>query len=238
MMRSGANEGSNPSPSRGLTASPASPRPGACGLEPCLSRAPGHDARVDAARHADDLDLARRSAAGDPEAVQRLVEAHGPALAMAAASVLGERTVGGVSAEDVVGETLLSLLEDGGALLEAYRGEARLRTYLAGIARRIALDALRRGPKALLGLPLEGIPGRDRGNPPAMEALGWLPGALARLPERERRVLTLRYVEGLPFRELSRLLEVPLGTAATWAVRGRRRLKALWEAEKMGRRPE
>jgi RNA polymerase sigma-70 factor (ECF subfamily) len=50
--------------------------------------------------------------------------------------------------------------------------------------------------------------------------------ALARLPARDRAVLVLREVEGLPYAEIARILEVPLGTLKARLHRAREQLRA------------
>ena len=172
------------------------------------------------APHAEDLALARRCAAGEPEAVTRLVETYGPFLAGVLRRVWKEGET-----EDLVAEVFLRLFEGKGALLAAYRGEASLRTYLALIARRVGLDALRRARVRGRGrIPLDDLEDRQAPEEPDPG----MPGLLARLPERDRRVLTLRYLDGLSYRDLAKALGAPPGSAAGWVARARERLKSLW----------
>lgn len=53
----------------------------------------------------------------------------------------------------------------------------------------------------------------------------WLTQALRRLPERLRRVLELRELEGLSYRELADVLGIPIGTVMSRLSRGRRALR-------------
>jgi RNA polymerase sigma-70 factor (ECF subfamily) len=173
-----------------------------------------------AAPHTEDLALARRCAAGEPEAAARLVEAYGPFLAGVLRRVWREGET-----EDLVAEVFLRLFEGKGALLAAYRGEAGLKAYLAVITRRVGLDALRRARVRGRGrIPLEDL--LDR--PAPEESEDGLTGLLACLPERDRRVLTLRYLEGLSYRDLAKALAAPPGSAAGWVARARERLRVLW----------
>jgi RNA polymerase sigma-70 factor (ECF subfamily) len=50
--------------------------------------------------------------------------------------------------------------------------------------------------------------------------------ALAELPVRDRSVLILREVEGLPYAEIARMLDVPLGTLKARLHRAREQLRA------------
>ena len=175
--------------------------------------------------HAEDLLLARRSADGEPSAAAELVETYGPFLA----GVLRRAWRDG-EIEDLVSEVLLRLFEDRSELLRAYRGEASLRAYLAVIARRTGLDARRRARLRGAGrIPLDDGLLASISSPPEEE--GDLKRLLERLSRHDRRVLTLRYVEGLSYRDLAKVLGAPLGSAAGWVSRARERLRALWAEE-------
>ncbi len=177
--------------------------------------------------HPEDLAFSRRCASGDPEAVATLVDTYCPFLAR----VLG-RHCGRGEVEDLVAEVLLRLFENGGALLRSYRGEASLRTYLAVIARRTGLDSRRRaGIRGAGRIPLDSL--LELAAPCALHASEGdgntgLQALLDRLSVRDRRVLTLRYLEGLPYRELAKALDAPVGSAAGWVARARIRLRALY----------
>jgi len=51
-------------------------------------------------------------------------------------------------------------------------------------------------------------------------------GALGRLPERDRAVLLMREVEGMPYKDISRILDVPLGTLKARLHRAREQLRS------------
>lgn len=179
----------------------------------------------------EDLELARRCAAGEPQATRDLVARYGPFLRRVAERTLPSRS------EDVVAEVFLRLFEDAAAVLRAYRGEASLRAYLAGICRRVALETARR--EALRsGITLRDIAEDEAPADPWAPRLAWLSRALETLPERDRSVLSLRYQQERSFRDIAATLGVPMGTAASWVARARERLRALWEAEqKKDKRP-
>ncbi len=56
-------------------------------------------------------------------------------------------------------------------------------------------------------------------------------GFIARLPEEQRTVLLLITVEGLSYREVSELLELPLGTVTSRLARARLALKAYMDGD-------
>jgi RNA polymerase sigma-70 factor (ECF subfamily) len=127
------------------------------------------------------------------------------------------------------------------ALRRAIEGRERLRAgeplrpWVTGIARHVALDALRARNRQRQRTqtsrsdddgsePLERI--RDEG-PSAFDRFATaqkserVAKALAALPEGQRRALTMFHLEGLQYREIAERLGVPLGTVATWVMRAR-----------------
>jgi RNA polymerase sigma-70 factor (ECF subfamily) len=136
--------------------------------------------------------------------------------------------------DDCTNEALRRALEGRGRLRE---GEP-LRPWVTGIARHVALDALRaqrrqrqRSPGDADGAvdPLDQV--ADRG-PSAFDRLASaqrrdaVARALAALPEGQRRALTMFHMEGLQYQDIAARLGVPLGTVATWVTRARKSVAA------------
>jgi RNA polymerase sigma-70 factor (ECF subfamily) len=138
--------------------------------------------------------------------------------------------------EDCTNETLRRALEGHGRLRE---GEA-VRPWVVGIARHVALDALRGRKRARARDGNGGAPD-DEGDvlAPLVERLpdpaddpfervakarrdATVRGAIEALPDGPRRALTMFHLEGLGYQEIAERLEVPLGTVATWVMRGRK----------------
>ena len=107
-----------------------------------------------------------------------------------------------------------------------YDPSRSLAAWVFGIARNRAIDHLRRQrgtPVPLEDLrSLVGEDGRDlaeryvRGSE--------VRSALSRLPNQQRKVLTLAYFGGYSQSEIATRLELPLGTVKAWTFRGLRRL--------------
>lgn len=113
-----------------------------------------------------------------------------------------------------------------------------IRAWVLGIARHVALDALRARQKTRarnVDIPEEPNSSTsaivDRLADPSAGAHEQLELAerrerihrvLRTLPEGQRRALELFHLEDLPYPEVARRLNVPLGTVATWVTRGRR----------------
>ena len=140
--------------------------------------------------------------------------------------------------EDCASETMRRAIE-GKARLRA--GEP-LRPWVIGIARHVALDALRARKRQSLRRAREPQGGDDE-RPPLYEELpDPSPGPFDRfakaqqhetirramndLPEGQRKALTMFHVDGYGYEEIAGKLDVPLGTVATWVSRGRRAMAA------------
>src|ERR1700679_1934195 len=137
--------------------------------------------------------------------------------------------------EDCTNETLRRALEGHERLRE---GEA-LRPWVVGIARHVALDALRARKRArardagsgtgedgeLLAPLVERLP--DTADDPFERVAkarrdATVRTAIEALPDGQRKALTMFHLEGLGYQEIAERLDVPLGTVATWVMRGRK----------------
>lgn len=141
--------------------------------------------------------------------------------------MLGNRA----EAEEIAQETFLRAHR----ALGAFRGEARLGTWLYAIASRLCLNRLASGPRrhersddtALLQAPAGGpdaVGALERGE---LEAA--LHQAVAALPEERRIVVVLRDLEGLSYEEIGEVLGVPLNTVRSRLHRARLDLKSKLE---------
>ncbi len=125
-------------------------------------------------------------------------------------------------AGDLAQDTWVRVLRGMGALREP----AKLRPWLFGIARRVAMDRLRfqyvrRGAE---DVDLDDLPGDE----PALELeadAAALDGALAALPVAEREMLTLFYLRELSLAEIATMLSVPIGTVKSRLHRARQELR-------------
>ncbi len=137
--------------------------------------------------------------------------------------------------EDCTNETLRRAIEGHDRLRE---GEA-MRPWVVGIARHVALDALRARKRARArdaggGTDEEGevlAPLVERLPDPADDPFervakarrdATVRTAIESLPEGQRKALTMFHLEGLGYQEIAVRLDVPLGTVATWVMRGRK----------------
>jgi RNA polymerase sigma-70 factor, ECF subfamily len=168
--------------------------------------------------------LAARLADGDPRAPGALIERHYLELYRYAYAVLREER----SAEDAVQDAFERALSALGRYPEERLRAMRLRPWMYRITLNVARNRLRQRRE----VPVEEISvvddaGSVEGREGVMDALD----ALRRLPERQRVAVTLRYLQDLPYGEISGVTGWPEGTAKTLVRRGLLRLRKLMAVE-------
>jgi RNA polymerase sigma-70 factor (ECF subfamily) len=166
----------------------------------------------------DDQELMVRVAAGDARAFRSLVERHTASLLAHARRMLRSAS----EAEEVVQETYVRLWRSA----PAYRPEAKLRTFMHGIAHNLSIDRLRarkqHDPDAL-----DELASRERTSGPLqeLELRARVQRELAALPERQRAALSLVHFEELTNIEAAKLLEVSVEALESLLSRARRTLR-------------
>jgi RNA polymerase sigma-70 factor (ECF subfamily) len=171
--------------------------------------------------------LVARLRAGEPRAFEELVIAHQHRVFSVAFRMLGNRA----EAEEVAQEVFLRVHR----AIGSFRGEAKLSTWLYGIASRLCLNRLGGGERRLTRQgeeTLERLPGS--GSDPAAEMeqselTQALHRAIDELSEERRIVVVLRDVEGLSYEEIAGALDLELGTVRSRLHRARMDLKAKLE---------
>jgi RNA polymerase sigma factor (sigma-70 family) len=164
---------------------------------------------------------------GGPAALERLYDAYAPQSYALALRVLGDEAL----AQDAVQEAFLAFWKDPGTF-DSKRG--RLLTFLLTLVHRRSVDILRReGRQRRQNVPetvLLEIPDLDPGPAELAEIrirADEVRQALAELPERQRRILTLAYFDGRSQREIAMLTGIPLGTVKTRMVAAVRALRSV-----------
>lgn len=154
--------------------------------------------------------MVARIAAGDESALGRVYDQYG-----ALVHGIARRLVGEDHAADVCQEVFMSLWEHP-ERFDAERGS--LRTFLATVARRRAIDQLRRTGRRAANEVAASV-GRPRAVPNleeaalAMIAAERVRAAVGRLPPEQRRAIELAYFQGLTFRQVAVETEASEGTA-------------------------
>ena len=160
---------------------------------------------------------------GDARAFEELVIAHQHRVFGVALRMLGNAA----EAEEVAQEAFLRAHR----AMASFRGEAKLSTWLYGIASRLCLNRLAGGERRLVrsGETELGRLAESGADPAAdlerSEVEQALHRAIAELPEERRIVVVLRDLEGLSYEEIAAALELELGTVRSRLHRARMDLK-------------
>jgi RNA polymerase sigma-70 factor (ECF subfamily) len=198
-------------------------------VEPTLAAAPvAREVGVVSEIVDPDAELVSRWLAGDASAFEALVRRHERPVFRLALRMLGSRE----EAEDVTQEALLSLHRHG----HSFRRESRFSTFVYRVAANAALNRRRtlgrsRARERLLaerqigGIDLPSSP-RDPGDAAAgAQAQARVQEALQELPPDLRLAVVLYDIEGMPYGEIARVLEVPEGTVKSRIHRARHALR-------------
>ena len=155
-----------------------------------------------------DVQLLRRIARGDEDAMAAFYREHGQVVLAQVLLVTGERTL----AEEIVQDTMLAVWRGAGS----FRGESSARSWVIAIARRQTRDRLRtRRLRVVDDAFLADQPGSDPG-PEVMALdraeLAEVTAAIRELAAPHREVLGLAFGSGLSLPEVASVLEIPVGT--------------------------
>jgi RNA polymerase sigma-70 factor, ECF subfamily len=173
-----------------------------------------------------DAELLRAVARGDEAAFARVYDRYAPILLGLMLRILRSRA----EAEDVLQEVFLQVWQQARSFDPA-RGRAF--TWLATLARSRAIDRLR----AVDSRERAAQRSAEDGPPPEVESHAWadeeairaeraeaVRAALAELPEEQRQVLVLAYLDGMSQSEIAAAKNQPLGTVKTRTRAGLKRL--------------
>jgi RNA polymerase sigma-70 factor (ECF subfamily) len=185
-----------------------------------------------------DRGLVEAAAAGDRDAFDKLVRRYQGVIVGLARSL----TAGNVDAEDIAQEVFVRAWRS----LPGFRGESTFRTWL----HRIAINVVRshQGRFARLRRLFQSPPADRSPDVDSVEAApdradleahlllrDAIDRALASLPEELRQAVILRDVQGLDYKEIAAVLDVPIGTVESRIFRARQRLRPLLEPLREGR---
>lgn len=138
-------------------------------------------------------------------------------------SMLGNREL----AEDASQEIFLRIWR----ALPGYRGMSSLSTWIFSIARNACLTALKRaGAHRTISFEQPGILAAAEKQEPERPTPD-LALLVSQLPEKQRQVVTLFYMEEKSYEEVARLLDIPMGTVKTHLFRARKELALRWRKE-------
>jgi RNA polymerase sigma-70 factor (ECF subfamily) len=180
-----------------------------------------------------DPELIKLSLSGEPVAYDVLVERYRPRVEAVVAQFMR-----GADREDCVQETFLKGLIS----LPDLRDHAKFGAWLSTIARNICLDTIRKASPVFSidgERPWETLRGMQMASPSPtplkefirLEECIRLRAGMARLNEKYRAVLEMRYFEGSDYASIAQRVNKPLGTVKSLIHRGHKRLRELMADE-------
>lgn len=170
----------------------------------------------------EDLALVESLRRGESEAFERLVLIYQHRVFSIALRMLGDRG----EAEELAQEVFLRVHRS----IRAFRGEAKLSTWLYAITSRLCLNRLKSPGRAReVGETRLALIADAHPNPSATleasELEAELHRAIAELDDERRIVVVLRDLHGLEYEEIAAALDLPLGTVRSRLHRARMELK-------------
>ncbi|MGI8421556.1 MAG: RNA polymerase sigma factor [Gaiellaceae bacterium] len=171
--------------------------------------------------------LVRRAKDGDPQALAALCERHAPRIERLARHLLRDPE----DARDAAQEALAKLC----VRIRQFRGEAQFATWLHRLAVNTCRDvAERQNARRCEPLQEDRRVARD-GDPErslaAAELRSELGACLAGIPGTQARIVVLKDAFDFTFEEICSESAMPIGTAKSYAHRGRNRLRDRLERE-------
>ena len=155
-----------------------------------------------------DLNLVRRMASGDEDALAALYTSHERRLYAFALRLTGDPD----TSAEVLQDSLIAAWQ--GA--HSFRGEGRVLTWLLGIVHHKALNAIRRKRLPQIGLDEAELAVDPHDQPDAQAAANErrsvLAAGLSQLSLEHRTVLELVFFQGLSLAETAQVCDCPLGT--------------------------
>ena len=164
----------------------------------------------------DEAALVRAARHGDRDAFMQLVWVHQAGVRAFVHGLIGDR----VLAEDIAQEAFLRAWRG----LGAFRGDAAFATWLYTIARRAAVDEIRRPAVRTVPVDEAAALADQRSSDPVLR--GDLERALQALEPAQREAFLLVVVLGLSYQEVAGMTGCPGGTVASRVFRARTRLAA------------
>ena len=171
---------------------------------------------ADAPRGAPDGELVRRFLAGDAGAATELITRHERRVYAVCLRVLGNPD----DAADAAQDALLAMIRK----LDGFRGEAAFTTWLYRVAMNVCYDHLRRAKRRPVLRRDDDAPAPEPALDDHADAVAGahdVAAALEQVPEDFRVAIVLADVHDLPYDEIAKVLDLPVGTVKSRVHRGR-----------------
>ena len=127
-------------------------------------------------------------------------------------------------AEELTMETFFRIYRNAGT----FRGESKVSSWVFGIARRVCLEHLKEKNRSIKTLEIYEGDAVSEGSP-INEDVELVRKAIEKLAPYEREVLFLAYYEELPYEDIAKVLDIPLGTVKSRVFNAKAKLKRIIE---------
>ena len=169
---------------------------------------------------ATEMALVARARTGDDHAFEVLVRQYRNRVLNVAWRIVSDAD----AAQDVAQETFIKAYQQ----LPRFRGKSKFGTWLYRIAVNEARGHLRAQRRWQARWEKQAtLQAVQPMSPEVGERAGPIVGLLQELPEKQRIVLALFYLQELSVAEIARAVRAPTGTVKAWLSRGRQRLREL-----------
>jgi len=186
----------------------------------------------------DDKQLVQACIARDNRAWQQFLKSFGPLIYGSVASLLAKFSIHEPEiAEDIFADVIEKLLTSDCAALRKFSWKSKLSTWLVSIARNRTYDYLRRKkrrPTISLSTPidngedeLERVIAQDLDLEHDIEVQMTLNEALDLIPDKDRLIVKLYYIEGMKEREIAKLMSITVDAVSARKSRVMKKLKIM-----------
>ena len=190
-------------------------------MSDCVVELP-QEVSVKASQRFEDLELARRSQAGDTEAFGELVTKYRAKIfTMVYRMVCNEN-----DAWDLAQEGFLKAWRS----IQQFQGRSSFYTWLYSLTVNLTIDSLRRKDRRVEVELDDAIPSSlpsPRANYHRNEIRQHINAALAQLSPEHRAVIVLKEIEDLQYQEIAKILNLSIGTVMSRLFYGRKQLQSI-----------
>jgi RNA polymerase sigma-70 factor (ECF subfamily) len=180
------------------------------------------DVIVKAPKRSEDLELIRRSQAGDPEAFGQLVTKYRAKIYTMLYGMVRHEN----DAWDLAQEAFLQAWRS----IHKFEGRSSFYTWLYRLTVNLAIDSLRRKGRYVEVELDDAIPSSlpsPRANCGRTEISEFINAALAQLSPDHRVAIVLKEIEDLQYQEIADILNISIGTVMSRLFYGRRKLQSI-----------
>ena len=166
----------------------------------------------------------KRAKRGSAEAFSVLVQRHQHIVYNLAYRYMRDSN----SAEDMAQEAFLK----GFRLLKGFRGDCSFSTWMYRVTSSVCLTEIARRKKRG-EVQLDGHNGGayEDGKAEARDSADVIRRCVTQLPERYATIITMYYLQEMPYEEIAAAMAIPIGTLKTWMFRARKELRLVVEKE-------